>query len=102
MALMLTCVLIWLGRRVAARAICSSFKIGLDPVLLLFLPLLTLLAAILDWSVTTTLILPYRVCYIIMHLVHLSLTLLCFKEPGAERVISLSSNMADFLPCDDC
>ena len=28
MALMLTCVLMWLGRRVAARGICLSFQIG--------------------------------------------------------------------------
>ena len=46
MAVMLTCVLMWLGRRVAARAIsCLSFQIGQDPVLLLIPPLLALLAA---------------------------------------------------------
>ena len=28
MAVILTCVLMWLGRRVAARAICLSFQIG--------------------------------------------------------------------------
>ena len=38
MAVMLTCALMWLGRRVAIRAICLSFQIGLDPVLLLFPP----------------------------------------------------------------
>ena len=33
---MLTCVVMWLSRRVAARAIFLSFQIALDPVLLLF------------------------------------------------------------------
>ena len=54
MVVRLTCVLMWLGCRVAARAICLSFQMGLDPVLLLFLPLLALMAAILALSVTTT------------------------------------------------
>ena len=54
MEVLLTCVLMWLGHQVAARAICLSFQVGLDPVLLLFFPLLVLLAAILDLSVTTT------------------------------------------------
>ena len=35
MAVMPTCVLMWLGRRVVARAFCSSFQIGLDPLFLL-------------------------------------------------------------------
>ena len=56
MGVMLTRVL---GRRVAAWAICLSFQIALDLVLLLFPPLLALLAAILDFSESTTPILPF-------------------------------------------
>ena len=67
MAVMLKCVLMWMGLSVGARAICLSFQIDLDPVLLLFLPLQALLAAILDLSVTTTPILPFGACYVIMH-----------------------------------
>ena len=67
MEVMLACALMWLGRRVAARAICLSFQIALDPVLLLFPPRLALLGAILHFSVTTTNILLFGACYIIMH-----------------------------------
>ena len=56
----------WLGCRVAAWAIFLTLDLALDPVLLLFLPLLALLAAILDLSMTTTPILPYTACYV-MH-----------------------------------
>ena len=61
MAVMLTCVLMWLGRRVAARGICLSFH-TIKYYVLLLIPheLLALLAAILDLSVTTTIILPFR------------------------------------------
>ena len=41
-----------------------------DPLLLLFPPMLTLLAAILNLSVTTTPILPFGTCYVIMHKVY--------------------------------
>ena len=61
---------VMLGRRVAARVIYLSFQIALDPVLLLFLPLLALQAAILDLSVTTTSILPFGACYVIMHKIY--------------------------------
>ena len=51
MAEMLTCVLMWLGRRVAARAICLSFQIGPRSRTFAVSPLLALLVAILDLSV---------------------------------------------------
>ena len=35
MVVMMTCVLMWLGRRVAAWAICLTLDLALDPVLLL-------------------------------------------------------------------
>ena len=44
----------------------------LDPVLLLFPPQLTLLAAILDLSMTTTPTLSFGACYVIMHKVELT------------------------------
>ena len=67
MAVMLTCVLMWQGRRLAARVICLSFQIGLDPVLSLFPLLLVQPAAILDLSVTTNYHSALRACYVIMH-----------------------------------
>ena len=63
----LACVLIWRGRRLAARAICLTLDVAIDPVLLLFPPLLALLAAILDFSVTTTPTLSLGACNVIMH-----------------------------------
>ena len=66
----MTCIRMWLGRRVAARVICLTLDLALDPVLLLFRPLLTLLAAILDLSVTINPILPSGACNVIMHKVH--------------------------------
>ena len=42
-------------------------QMALDPVLLLFPPLLALLGAILDLSVATTPILPFEACYVIFH-----------------------------------
>ena len=39
-------------------------------VLLLFPPLLAVLTAILDLSVTTTSILPFGACYVILHKVY--------------------------------
>ena len=71
---MLTCVLMWLGRRVAASTICLTLDLALDPVLLLFSPQLALLAAILNLSVTTTPILPFGACYVIMHKVYYKLS----------------------------
>ena len=59
---MLTCVLMWLGRGVAARAICLIFQRSQIKH-----TVLTLLAAILDLSVTTTPILPFGTCCVIMH-----------------------------------
>ena len=44
-----------------------TLDLALDPVLLLFPPLIALLAAILDLSVTSTPILHFRACYVIMH-----------------------------------
>ena len=44
--------------------------IGLDSVLLLFPPLLVLQAAILHLSATTTPIIPFGACHVIMHKVH--------------------------------
>ena len=61
----------WLGRRVAARAICLTLDLALDPVLLPFSPVLALLVAILELSVTTTPIMPLGACYVIMHKVYL-------------------------------
>ena len=49
---------------------CLSFQIGLDPVLLLFPPLLGLLGAILDLHMTSTPILPFGAFYLIMHKVY--------------------------------
>ena len=66
MAKRLTCVLMWLRRRVAARGICLSFHIGQILRTFTISPLLALLAAILDLSVTATTILPFgrvTVCY---------------------------------------
>ena len=59
-----------LGRQVAARAIFLTFDLALDPLLLLFHPLLALLVAILDLSLTTTPKLPFEACYVIMHKVY--------------------------------
>ena len=39
-------VLIWLGRRVVAWAICLTLELALDPVPLLFPPLVALLPAV--------------------------------------------------------
>ena len=62
MAVMLTCVLMWLGRPVAAWVICWSFQIGQMKLLFYYFPpLLALLATILDLSLTTTPILPLAV-----------------------------------------
>ena len=94
MAVTLTCALMWLVRRVAARAICLSFQIGLDPVLLLFPPLLSRLAAILDLSVTTTPIPPLGACYVIIHLVFLRLLHFLRKESARERASALSFVLA--------
>ena len=63
-------VLMWLGRRVATRAIFLSFQIG--QILRTFTTysttsLLALLAAILNLSVTTTTILPFGACYVMIH-----------------------------------
>ena len=63
---MLPCAVMWLGRRVSAWVIYLSFLVGLDLVLLLFPALLTLLAAILNLSVTTTPILPFDTRYVII------------------------------------
>ena len=70
----LSCVLMWLSRRVAARTICLSDQKGrltldlaVDPVLLLFSPLH---ATILDLSVTTAPIPSFGACYVIMHKVY--------------------------------
>ena len=67
---MLTCVLKWLGRRVAAPAICLTSDLALNAVLLLFPPLLELLDAMLNLSVTATPIPPFGACYVIMHKVY--------------------------------
>ena len=64
---MLACVLMSLDRQVAAWAICLTLDLALDAILLLFPPLLALLAAILDLSVTTTPILAFGACYVTMH-----------------------------------
>ena len=73
MAVMLTCVPMWLGRRVEARTTCLSFQIGQIKLYVHTFtvpPLLPLLAAILDLSVTTTPMLPFGACYVIMHKVY--------------------------------
>ena len=66
-----------------ARAISLTLDLALDPVLLLFPPLLALLAAILDLSVTTTPILPFGAYYVIMHKVYWSLLT---KRPITKRI----------------
>ena len=43
----------------------ATLDLALDPVL--FPPLLALLSAILDLSVTATPTLPFATCYVIMH-----------------------------------
>ena len=43
---------------------------ALEPVLLLFPPLLALLAAIFNLSVSSTPILPFGACYVIIHKVY--------------------------------
>ena len=70
MAVMLTCDLMLLGRRVAARTIFLTLDLALDPVLLLFPLLLALLAALFDLTVTITPILPFGACDVIMHKVY--------------------------------
>ena len=45
----------------------DDLVLALDPVLLLFPPLLALMGTILDLSMTTTSILPFGACYVIMH-----------------------------------
>ena len=67
MAVLLTCVLMCLGRQVMAWAIYLSFQIAYFNF---FPPLLTLLAAILDLSMTTIPILPFGACYISIHKVY--------------------------------
>ena len=60
---------------IAARVNCLTLDVARDPVLLPFPPLLALLAAILALSMTTTPILPFKACYIIMHKVYWGLNL---------------------------
>ena len=59
------------GHWVAAWAISLTLDLALDPALLLFPPLLALLAAILDLSMTISPILRFGACYVIMHKVYL-------------------------------
>ena len=72
MAVRLTCVLMWLGRRTAARAICLSFLVGQILRTFSILPTTSssLLASILDLGLTTTTILPFGACYVIMQKVY--------------------------------
>ena len=49
--------------------------LALDPVLLLFPTLLALLAAILDLNLTTTPILPFKACNVIMYKVYSSFSI---------------------------
>ena len=70
MAVMLIYVLMWLGCRVAAWEICFTLDTAVDPVYYYFPRILALLAAILDLSVTTTPLLPFGACYVIIHKVY--------------------------------
>ena len=58
MAVMLTFALVWPARRLATWPFCLTLDLALDPLMLLFPSLLSLLAATFDLSVTTTPILP--------------------------------------------
>ena len=71
MTVMLTCDLMWLGCRVAAQAISLVFQKGQIPcTLTISYTVLALLAFILDLSVTSTTILPFGACYVIVHRVY--------------------------------
>ena len=102
MAVMLTCVLMWLGRRAAARAIYLTLDLALDPVLLLFPPLLVdtrTTSRHIGFGVTTTPILSFGGSYIITQVYSVRSPLpdsvLCFLGSGGGEVGEvLSPNFA--------
>ena len=87
----------WLGHRVAAQVISLTLNQPVGPFLLLFLPLLALLAVILDLSMTTTPILPFGACYVIMHKVYFSEKWASVGEPDAHLVKSQAMSLSQFV-----
>ena len=66
-------------------------------VVLLFPPLLALLAAILDLSVTSTSILPFGACYVIMHKVYCPFNLMEDRVKRTLRAKQLIVSTLDVL-----
>ena len=90
MAVKLICVLMWLGRQVAVRAISLNFQIVKQNSIsctFTISPTTNNTSAILDLSVTTTIILRFGACNVIMHRVYYA----DFSCPfGPERCTLLS------------
>ena len=70
MTVMRTGVLMWLARRVAARAICLSLRIGQDPVLFLISPITSTTGRRLGFERDYSSHTAFRVCYVIMYIVY--------------------------------